>query len=259
MSRPRRTALSRYKKTKQGADKHWELGYCLKHAQCPLEDGTKRNLEFLIDIRHEIEHRMTTRIDDHLSAKLQACCLNFNRVLKALFGPQYGLDGELSFALQFSAIDFDQRKALMQAGDLPAHIEAVRASYEEGLTDEQFNDPHYAYRVLFVPKTANRKGQADAVMEFVKPGSEEAEKINRYFFKDVDRPKFRPGIIVEQMNAEGFPRFKIHHHTDLWKAMDAKNPGRGYGVETESDGWRWHERWVDAVRKHCEENRDKYS
>ena len=170
---------------------------------------------------------MTTRIDDHLSAKLQACCLNFNRVLKGLFGPQYGLDGELSFALQFSAIDFDQRKALMQAGDLPPHIEAVRAAYEEGLTDEQFNDPHYAYRVLFVPKTANRKGQADAVMEFVKPGSEEAEKINRYVFKDVDRPKFRPGIIVEQMNAEGFPRFKIHHHTDLWKAMDAKIPAGG--------------------------------
>lgn len=64
----------------------------------------------------------------------------------------------------------------MQSTDLPAHIEAVRVSYEDGLTDEQYNDPHYAYRVLFVPKTANRRGQADTVMEFVKPDSVEAEQ-----------------------------------------------------------------------------------
>lgn len=246
-------------RTKQGADKYWELGYCLEHAKCPLNEGTKRNLEFLIDIRHEIEHRMTTRIDEHLSAKLQACCLNFNHVLKTLFGPQYGLDGELSFALQFAAIDFDQRKALMQAGDLPAHIDAVRASYEDGLTDEQYNDPHYSYRVLFVPKTANRKGQADAVMEFVKPGSEEAEKINEAFLKEVEKEKFKPKRVVRMIQEEGFPEFSIHNHTLLWQSLDAKNPAKGYGV-TMSDGqWYWYRRWVDAVRQHCEENRDKYA
>ena len=131
------------KKTREGADKYWELGYCLKHTKSPLDEGTRRNLEYLIDIRHEIEHRMSSRIDDALSAKLQACCLNFNRVLKAEFGAQYGLDGELSFALQFAAIDFGQRKALLPAVDLSSTIEAVRARYEDGLTDEQYNDPHY--------------------------------------------------------------------------------------------------------------------
>ncbi|HOT82221.1 MAG TPA: DUF3644 domain-containing protein, partial [Candidatus Defluviicoccus seviourii] len=180
------------KKTAQGADKYWELCHCLKQPKSPLDDGTKRNLEFLIDIRHEIEHRMTSRIDDTLSAKLQACCLNFNRVLKTEFGAQYGLDGELSFALQFAAIDFDQRKALLPAADLSPTIEAVRARYEDGLTDEQYNDPHYAYRVLFVPKVANKKGQADALMEFVKPGSEEAEAINTAYIKEVEKEKFKP-------------------------------------------------------------------
>ena len=60
-------------KTPTGAEKYWELGQCLKHAQCPVEQGAKDNLTFLIELRHEIEHRSTNRIDDEVSAKLQAC------------------------------------------------------------------------------------------------------------------------------------------------------------------------------------------
>jgi hypothetical protein len=36
---------------------------------CPLDDIIKKNLRFLIGIRHEIEHQMTRRIDDQLSAR----------------------------------------------------------------------------------------------------------------------------------------------------------------------------------------------
>lgn len=245
-------------KTKHGAEKHWELGQCLAEASCPLDEGTKNNLGFLIEIRHEIEHQMTRRIDGSLSAKLQACALNFNRTLKSLFSNQYGLDGELSFALQFSGIDTDQRNILMGQDDLPAHIETMRATFEDGLTDDQYKDPNYAYRVLFVPKVVNAKSQADNVMQFVPAGSAEADEINKTYLKEVDKPKYRPGMIVAKMQAEGFPRFRMNNHTDLWKALDAKNPGRGYGVDTASDGWRWLDRWVEAVRQHCEENRGKY-
>lgn len=245
-------------KTKHGAEKHWELSRCLAEPKCPLDEGTKNNLKFLIEIRHEIEHQMTRRIDANLSAKLQACALNFNRTLKSLFGDQYGLDGELSFALQFSGIDKNQKKVLMGQDDLPPHIETMRATFEDGLTNEQYNDPNYAYRVLFVPKAVNAKTQADNVMEFVPVGSAEADVINKTYLKEVDKARYRPSKIVARMQAEGFPRFKINNHTDLWKALDAKNTGKGYGVDTESDGWRWYERWVDAVRQHCEENREKY-
>lgn len=246
-------------KTPQGAEKYWELGYCLKHAKSPLDDGTKRNLEFLIDIRHEIEHRMTNRIDDTLSAKLQACCLNFTRVLKSLFGAQYGLDGELSFALQFAAIDFDQRKALLPAADLPPTIEAVRARYEDGLTADQYNDPHYAYRVLFVPKVANKKGQADAVMEYVKPGSEEADAINKAYVKEVEKEKYKPRQVVRFMQDAGFRKFGMYRHTKLWKEMGADDPRKGYGVKLGDGQWYWYQRWVDEVRRHCEDNRDTYT
>lgn len=245
--------------TKHGAEKHWELGQCLKEAKCPLDEGTKNNLEFLTEIRHEIEHQMTRRIDGALSAKLQACALNFNRTLKVLFGEQYGLDGELSFALQFTGIEKDQKKMLMGQDDLPPHIEAMRATFEDGLTVDQYKDPSYAYRVLFVPKVVNAKTQADNVMEFIPVGSAEADKINETYLKEVDKARYRPGKIVAMMQAEGFPNFKMQNHTELWQKLDAKKLGKGYGRVTESDGWRWYERWIDAVRQHCEENREKYA
>ncbi|WP_116600003.1 DUF3644 domain-containing protein [Primorskyibacter marinus] len=57
--------------TKEGADKFWELGHCLRQGKCPAKGGVAKNLQFLIEIRHEIEHRSTSRIDDALGAKLR--------------------------------------------------------------------------------------------------------------------------------------------------------------------------------------------
>ena len=246
-------------KTRQGEDRYWELSKCLRVAQCPIdEEGTKRNLEFLIEIRHEIEHRMTTRIDGALSAKLQACCLNFNRTIKKLFGHRYGLDEDLSFALQFSGISMSAKKEIFASKDAPAHIESVRANFENGLTEDQYNDQHYAYRVLYVPKVVNKQSQADEVVEFVRADSDEAAELNKVYLKEVDKRRYRPGLVVQKINDEGFQRFGMTQHTNLWKALDAKNPAKGYGVETESDGWRWYERWVDVVRTHCEANRERY-
>ena len=52
----------------------------------PLEKGVKQNLEFLIALRHEIEHRCTNRIDEAVSAKLHACCINFNAQQRSCSG-----------------------------------------------------------------------------------------------------------------------------------------------------------------------------
>jgi Domain of unknown function (DUF3644) len=246
-------------KTKHGAEKFWELAECLKAPDCPLDEGVVLNLQFLTEIRHEIEHRMTQRIDGALSAKLQACCLNFNRSLKDLFGDEYSLEGELSFALQFSGIDFEQKKELMGRDDLPAHIEAMRASFEDKISDDQYRDQSYAYRVLFVPKNVNKKAQADQVVEFVKYGSEEADEMNRVYFKEMEKNKYKPAMVVQRIREEGYPNFSMHFHTNLWQQLDAKNPDKGYGI-TMSDGqWYWYERWLDRVREHCQENEEEYT
>jgi len=64
------------------AVRHWSLEECLEEASSPISEPVKKNLLFLIGIRHEIEHQMTTRIDDQLSAKFMASALNFNTAIK---------------------------------------------------------------------------------------------------------------------------------------------------------------------------------
>ena len=44
-------------KTPNGADRYWDLAQCLKHARCPIERGARDNLSYLLELRHEIEHR----------------------------------------------------------------------------------------------------------------------------------------------------------------------------------------------------------
>ncbi|WP_147023410.1 DUF3644 domain-containing protein, partial [Microvirga aerophila] len=240
-------------KTKHGADKYWELEKCLEHAASPVDKHTKNNLLFLITIRHEIEHQMTSRIDDALSAKLQACALNFNRYIKRLFGDGTKLDGELASAIQFSAFTLDQQKLLFRERDLPANILAAQKSFEEGLSADDYNNERYAFRIALVQKTVSNRGTADDVIEFVKSGSEESEAINRYLLKEVEKQKFRPGKVVEIVRAAGYPKFNMHHHTQLCNKLKARDPKNNWGTKLSDNMWYWYEGWIEKVKEHCAE------
>lgn len=246
-------------KTKHGEDCYWELGKCIRHARCPVAKGVIINLDFLLELRHEIEHRSTNRIDEAVSAKLQACCINFNDSIKTLFGPQYGLERRLPIALQFVTFSSDQRAVLKKAGSLPAHIETMMDAFHQGLTEEERADPHFAYRVAFVPKTGNRTSNADLAVEFIKPGSEEAREINSVLLKEVDKRRYTATQVVELMRAEGYPRFSQQNHTNLWRSLDAKNLAKGFGrVGDYRNTWVWYDSWLARVRAHCQEQEDRY-
>lgn len=232
-------------KTPSGADKYWELGQCLAHGRCPLEKGVINNLNFLCEIRHEIEHRSTNRIDDALSAKLQACCINFNDAIKTLFGKEFALEKRLPIALQFVTFDGAQRAGLIGA-DLPSHIATAMDNFHNGLSDDEQKDPKFRYRVAFVPKISGKASKADLAVEFVKPGSPEAEAVERVLLKEVERPKFRPSEIVEKVKAAGYPAFSMHDHTLLARQLDARNPGKGFGV-TVANTWYWYAHWCEKV------------
>jgi hypothetical protein len=141
------------------------LERCLNDKKSPIDNDTANNLRFLIGLRHEIEHQMTSRIDDILSARFQACGLNYNECVMKLFGADNGIEKHLSFSLQFSTISTEQKELLEQYPSLPANIQGYINGFDANLSDEEFSNPHYAYRILFIPKTANRKGQADRVIE----------------------------------------------------------------------------------------------
>jgi hypothetical protein len=247
-----------YDKTKNGAHKHWELERCLSDSNSPIDRDVANNLRFLIGLRHEIEHQMTARLDNLFSAKFQACCINYNENVKKLFEDKYGIGKHLAFSLQFSSISQEQAESLPSSDTTPSHIKAFIDGLEGRLSDTEFNSPRYAYRVLFVAKTANRKGQADQVIEFVKSDSEIAQNANKTYaiLKETERPKHLPSGIVKMMKREGFMQFTMNNHTELWKEKDAKNPANGFGVMVENT-WYWYDNWVVLVRAHCHSNQSK--
>jgi hypothetical protein len=249
----------RYHRTKYGAHKHWELERCLNCTDCPLNHQVVQNLLFLIGLRHEIEHQMTTRIDDLLSARFQACCINYHEAIVMLFGDRYGIAQHLAVSLQFASLSSEQATTLDQQPGLPGNIKRYIEGFDGALAHEDFTSPKYAYRVIFIPKIVNHPNQADQVITFIKADSEIAQQVNAAYaiVRETEKPKFLPSEIVGKMKAEGFPRFGMHQHTVLWKKQDAKGQGKAFGVAV-GKTWYWYESWLDEVRGHCQLNRAQY-
>lgn len=250
----------RFIRTEDGAYRHWDLSKCLDAKECPLKPDTVLNLRFLLGLRNEIEHRMTNRLDDYLSARYQAACINYNEAIKDLFGDAYAIASHLTYCLQLSALSDGQVAQFSKAEGLAPNIRSYIERFDAELSEDDFNSPRFAYRVIFVPKLVNHKGQADHVVEFVRADSELAKSLNTEYavIKETERAKFRPMSIVTMMRDEGFPRFNMHHHTLLWKQLDGKNSAKGFGVEIQGQ-WYWYERWVDVVRNHCRSNGASYT
>lgn len=249
----------RFDRTKQGAFKYWELERCLNSDRCPVDKITKANLKFLIGLRHEIEHQMTTRIDDYLSARFQACCLNYNKYIKDLFGEKYGIDRYLSFSLQFSSISEEHVNQLRDFRDLPQNVSTYINEFDESLSESDFNNLKYSYRVLYIPKSVNHKGQADKVIEFLPANSPEAKRLNSEYIliKEREKPKYLPSQIVKIIMEKGYSGFSMHNHTQLWKSKDAKQKNKGFGVQV-AKTWYWYDKWLLEVEAHCCENGDTY-
>lgn len=249
----------KFDKTKKGAFKFWELERCLDDKDCPIDKISKSNLKFLIGLRHEIEHQMTTRIDEYLSARFQACCLNYNQYIKDFFGETYGIDKHLSFSLQFSTIKEEHASQLRKFSDLPANISAYINDFDNNISDDDYNDIRYSYRVLYIPKQVNHKGQADKVIEFVPADSLEAETLNKEYvlIKEREKKKYLPSQVWKEIQARGYKKFGVTAHTYLWQIKDAKNPKLGFGTQVATT-WYWYDKWVNEVENYCKENAQLY-
>lgn len=255
---PKRRKVDR---TRTGAFKYWELERCLNDDACPLDRPTKLNLRFLIGLRHEIEHHQSAGADERFSGRYLACCLNYERYICELFGERYSLDAAVAITLQFRDLT---NTSLPQEAEvpLPANVAKYIQEFDADLSEEELKSPHFRQRFLFVPSVTGKKAQADEIIEFVPLDSELGSTINeehqRVLLKETERPKHLPSAIVKLMNEEGYTGFKMHQHTQLWKKMDGKNSGKGFGVMV-AHTWYWYDRWVEVVRNHCEEHEELYS
>jgi len=254
-----RNKRRRFKRTADGSYRHWDLNHCLDCDKCPLDSPTRQNVRFLLGVRHEIEHRVPPQLDDYLSARYQACCVNFNDYMKRLFGDRYAVDASLRYSIQFVHLSPDQ-VVVDSREEIPANVQSYIARFDEALAADELNDHRFSLRFLFARRMVGKPGQADHVVEFIPADSPLADQINKQYvvIKEQERPKYLPKRIVSMMQGEGFPRFNMHCHTQLWKAIDAKNPGKGFGTMVADGHWYWYERWVQLVREHCAENPSRY-
>lgn len=247
----------RYKKdgevvqTPNGEDRYWDLSKCLQHQRIPLENGMVNNLKFLIAIRHEIEHQMTEKIDDAISAKLQACCLNFNDTLIETFGREFSLEKHLSIALQFVTFDGAQRENLIGA-DLPEHIRITMESFHETLTETEQKDPRFRYSVAFVQKSASKASNADLAIEFVKAGTPEADEVDRVLLKETEKTKYSATEIIRKITEAGHQNFNMHDHSLLARQLEARNKNKGFGVQLPNN-WYWYEKWFEKIIEKIDE------
>ncbi len=249
-----------YKRTKHGAYKYWELERCLSQSGCPIDKEAVNNLQFLIGLRHEIEHQMTHALDSYLSGRYQACALNYNHYLKHLFGERLGIDQQLTYSIQFMELTEEQIGGGRPEAVIPERLRMYIAEFDGALTHEEYNSPKYSFRLLFKRKMVNRPGHADKVIEFIDPKSELAKAIDKEYWvkKEVEKPKFRAKDVVAAVQIAGFNRFRVFpEHVRMWQSEDAKNPSKGFGVDVQGV-WYWYQNWINRCIELCSQDQDKY-
>jgi hypothetical protein len=242
-----------FDRTKRGHFKYWELERCLNDDKSPVDKDTANNLRFLIGLRNEIEHQMTRSLDNYLSARYQACALNYNEYLKKLFGKRQGIEDHLTYSIQFLHLADEQVAGSLPAAAIPPRLLAYVVDFDAGLTHDEFNSPKFAYRLLFHKRLVNRPGQADRVIEFIDPNSDAAKAIDKEYWvkKEVERPKFMAKNVVKAVQDAGFKKFRVSpEHVKMWQGEDAKADGKGYGV-TVQGLWYWYQSWIDRCIELC--------
>lgn len=247
-----------YSRTKHGAYKHWELEKCINCSSCPLDSATTSNLRFLIGLRHEIEHQMTKRIDASVSAKLQACSINYNYYIKKLFGDSFGVDQELGIAIQFSPIDAEQKQGLFRNEKLEDNVVNFITEFETELPDDIYQSSAYAYRVVFARVDGKRiNSETDEVIKFIPANSPAAKDLNASyaFIKETEKKKYLAGQIVEMMHEKGYGWFTVNKMTAFWK--EELGSRTQYGVYITKSQWMWYANWIPVVENYCKQEQEK--
>jgi hypothetical protein len=242
----------RFIRNPDGSIKYWDLKQCISDSQSPIDEDTRNNLNFLIGLRNQVEHKKADGLDSFMSARYQACALNYNHYLKLLHGEKFGLDNNLALSLQFAELNYSQSKIIKdREGLIPKDILSYISGFDSGLTREQIENERYGYRLLFTRVIARRSGQADRVVEFLDPKSPLAKKISKEYWV-IKKEKSKLFLVREVLDELGRRGVEINknEHTSLWKKYDAKNPLKKFGQQIGKAGWFWNDDWVNFLITH---------
>ena len=226
---------------------HWELAECTRRYYLADNPPQRKNLEFMIALRNKIEHRDHPELDPALYGQCQAMLMNFEELLTKEFGDEHAVSGQLSVALQFSALRPEaQKQALgrLESSTATDLLDFIRQFHAE-LPREVLDSSSYSLRVFLVPRLANRAKSADLAVRFVsydpsRPEEMEALRAVTALIKDrhvavASHGLKKPSGVVRLLGGCLPYRVTMHTHTMAWKFYDVRpatgaEEARGYAI-----------------------------
>lgn len=205
------------------------MSQMLARDDCPLTEDVKKNLSSIKILRDNVEHKLLSSIGRTYWPLFQANCLNFDSVIRKLFGDSAGLRDILSLALQFGGMDIEQLSKL-QAYDLTPMIEAIDAAIIEGAGIHGKEGAAYKFKVSYHFEKAT-KGDSHIVFNKNNP---EAGKVSNVLTQKVVGDELwphKPSKVVQMIREKTGVAFSQHQHQLAWKKFgarpraNAKNPG----------------------------------
>lgn len=187
------------------------LSQILERTDCPLSDGIKKNLRVIKVLRDQVEHHLLGKGDIKWLGIFQACCLNFDKVIRQFFGDRLTLASDLAFALQFAKPNLEQA-AIANKYELPPAVGAIDAQIAQDMTPAQLNDIEFQFQVIYTLAAAPK---SKAHIQFVKPDSAEGKQIHNVLAKKViadDEYPHKPGKVIKLVNGKAKQSFTSHTH-----------------------------------------------
>lgn len=226
-----------------GRKKLWDASYCIERPEIGLKNGEKNNLRYILAIRHEVEHRSFDDINADVQSKIQACALNFLRYAKTNFGDKFDFSHDLAFTIQLQALTLKSPNLLKGEGAVAKSVAAVNATLETAMSNADYNDPDYAFRVYVVPKVTNNSKKADQAVSYSPVGSNVEMAI-----KHVERPKYRMSDAIAMLTERGVPAVTSYKFINAWKDNDLKSPAKNLAIEL-GNQWFWYQEGIDEIAR----------
>ena len=226
--------------------KHWELAECLaQYCKTDTANPIRKNLEFFIPLRNQIEHRSMPELDATIFGECQAMLLNFDETLEKEFGARYCLRESLSFAVQL----FPSSQSLVQAVKQNPATKAVTLfieRYRSAISADVQASGKYSFKAFLIQVASHSSNEALAVqfIHYDKLSDAQKQEIARFvtFTKTKEVPvsnkdKMKPAEVVKKVQAGlGDPKvtrgtkqinkFNENIHAKCWRFFNVRPPGK---------------------------------
>ncbi len=253
-----------------GERKPWDLGRCAKEYWDRNTNAVTKNLDFILGLRHRIEHRDMPELDLAIFGECQAMLHNYEDVLVDEFGDEYALNESLAMSLQFSRLRDTHREGAARelTRPLAENVRDYIDTFRSGLTAEVAGDMAFSYKVFLLPNVGNHRTSDALAVEWVTfdpdddAQREALEKVvaivKHKHVAALNTDVLSPTEVKDEVARRIAPKvFEMHHHVSAWRHFRVRPAGNSSSPEvTKTDyclydvlhgDYGYTQAWVDFL------------